>query len=225
VGWGHDRRPLAAALIVVALGATACGGRFTLPPASTGGANRAGTAHTDLGGTASTSASNSAGLTLPTLPPGETPSGSSSSVPVPRTTVPSTGSAQKAIADAYETYLYDLSGLDDTLSKAYIGPLASVTTNRLAQASVRQAAAILAAQEHGVGTLRDDHMTIAMTGSASAALADCQDQEHFYLVSDDSDTPDPFVARGYFVGSAQFVLQDGHWLVDTFTTTHVPCTF
>ena len=54
---------------------------------------------------------------------------------------------------AYESYLVDLSGLDDNLSQGYVAPLAAVTTTRLAQASVRQAAAILAAQEHGVGTL------------------------------------------------------------------------
>ena len=160
-----------------------------------------------------------------TLPVGATPSGSSSPAPTPRTTVPSTGSAQTAITNAYETYLVDLSGLDDTLNKAYIGPLASVTTHRLAQASVRQAAALLRAQEHGVGTLRDDHVTITMTGNASAALVDCQDEQDFYLVSDDSATPDPFVARGDFVGSAQLVLQGGQWLVDTFTTTHVGCAF
>ena len=96
-----------------------------------------------------------------------------------------------------------------------------MTTTRLAQASVRQAAAILAAQEHGVGTLRDDQVSIVMTGTTSAALADCQDENDFYLVSDDTSTPDPFVQRGDFAGSAQMVLQNGHWLVDVFTTTHV----
>ena len=101
--------------------------------------------------------------------------------------------------------------------------MASVTTNRLAQASVRQAATLLAAQEHGVGTLRDDHVSVVMTGPASAALADCQDEDHFYLVDDNSGTPDPFIERGYFVGSAQMVLQNGHWLVDVFTTTHDSC--
>jgi hypothetical protein len=151
--------------------------------------------------------------------PGSLPPGSK-----PSTTAPSAGAAQSAITSAYETYLHDLSQLDDTLSKTYIGPLAAVTTTRLAQASVRQAAALLGAQEHAVGSLRDDHIAVTMTGSSSAALADCQDEEHFYPV-DGSGTPDPFVQRGYFVGSAQLVLQEGHWLVDTFTTTHVPCTF
>ena len=103
--------------------------------------------------------------------------------------------------------------------------MASVATNRLAQATVRQAAALQAAQEHGVGTLRDDHVSVVMTGPASAALADCQDEDNFYVVKDSSGTPDPFIQRGIFVGSAQMVLQDGHWLVDVFTTTHDACTF
>jgi hypothetical protein len=129
------------------------------------------------------------------------------------------------ILSAYESYLVDLSGLDDNLSQGYIAPLASVTTNRLAQASVRQAAAILAAQEHGVGTLHDDHVSVVMTGPTSAALADCQDEFDFYLVSDGSSAPDAFVQRGDFAGSAQMVLQNGHWLVDVFTTTHVACAY
>lgn len=136
-----------------------------------------------------------------------------------------TDPTQRAILSVYESYLVDLSGLDDNLSQAYIGPLASVTTNRLAQASVRQAAAILAAQEHGVGTLHDGHVSVVMTGPTSAALADCQDEYDFYLVSDGTSTPDAFVQRGYFAGSAQMVQQDGHWLVDVFTTTHVVCAY
>jgi hypothetical protein len=133
--------------------------------------------------------------------------------------------SKKAITAAYETYLVDLSGLDDNLNEGYVAPLASAATSRLAQASVRQAASLLHAKEHGVGTLRDDHLTILMTGLTSATLADCQDEKDFYLVSDASGTPDPFVARGTFAGSAQLVLQDGHWLVDVFTTTHVTCDF
>jgi hypothetical protein len=166
------------------------------------------------------------GATTSSTPtPGAASKGSSPAAPSPQTTENSGETTQQEITNAYEAYLVDLSGLDDTLSKSYLSPLASVTTNRLAQATVRQAAAILNAQEHGVGTLRDDHVAITMSGNASAALADCQDEDDFYLVSDDSDTPDTFVARGDFVGSAQLVLQDGHWLVDTFTTTHVTCTF
>lgn len=162
---------------------------------------------------------------LPTLPKGGRPA----TTQVPTTEAGAGGVAtdptQRAILTAYESYLVDLSELDDNLSQAYIAPLASVTTTRLAQASVRQAAAILAAKEHGVGILHDKHVSVVMTGPSSAALADCQDEYDFYLVSDGSSTPDPFVQRGDFAGSAQVVLQNGHWLVDVFTTTHVTCTY
>lgn len=219
-GFGH--RLLAPALIVTALGAAACGGRVALPtaipPTSTSagqaGAGSVGNRGTSAGGTGTSS----------TLPAGAGQSGTPSPTPNSNTTAPPAGVVKNAITVAYETYLLRLSQLDDTLSKTYVGPLATVTTNRLAQASVRQAAALLAAQEHAVGSLQDDHIAITMASSSSAALADCQDEDHFYVVSA-SGTPDSFVQRGYFVGSAQLVLQGGHWLVDTFTTTHVPCTF
>jgi hypothetical protein len=217
---------LVAALISAPLGFAACGGRAAIPLDAKGGAVQPlpTTSTVGRGGASGSAGTAGGGATLPRLPE-DNPTQSTSVASAPRTTVPAGGTPQMEIVNAYETYLYDLSGLDDNLSQAWIGPLASVTTNRLAQASVRQAAAILDAHEHGVGTLRDDHMAITMTGPASAALADCQDEEHFYLVSDDSDTPDAFVERGYFVGSAQLVLQAGHWLVDVFTTTHDECAF
>ena len=175
--------------------------------------------------TTTTTTTGSNRSSLPSLPAGAKPT----TAAVPGVTIPpglaSGDPTEKAIVTAYETYVVELSGLDDNLSQGYIAPLAAVTTTRLAQASVRQAAAILAAQEHGIGTLRDDHVSVIMTGATSAALADCQDENDFYLVSDDSSTPDPFVQRGDFAGSAQMVLQDGRWLVDVFTTTHVPCTY
>src|SRR6185437_4386319 len=162
---------------------------------------------------------------VPTLPKGGRPL--TTHAPAIGSGVGAAGSdpTQRAILGAYESYLVDLSELDDNLSQGYIAPLASVTTTRLAQASVRQAAAILAAQEHGVGTLHDDHVSVVMTGPTSAALADCQDEYDFYLVSDSTSTPDAFVQRGHFAGSAQLLLQNGHWLVDVFTTTHVACAY
>ena len=216
---------LVTALIVAPLLLAACGERAPLPNGSAGdsantsrGSN--GSAYTTTTSTTSTGAS-----ALPTLPKGARP---------PTTVLPTIGAGvghaagdptQRAILSAYESYLVDLSGLDDNLSQGYIAPVATVTTNRMAQASVRQAAAILAAQEHGVGTLHDDHVSVVMTGPSSAALADCQDEFDFYLVSDGTSTPDPFVQRGDFAGSAQMVLQNGHWLVDVFTTTHVACAY
>jgi hypothetical protein len=133
--------------------------------------------------------------------------------------------ALQAILDVYQTYLYDLSGLDDNLNQAWVAPLAQVATTRLAQATVRQAAAILDAHEHGVGTLRDDKVTVEMTGAGTAALADCQNEKDFYLVSDSSNTPDPVLTRADFVGAAQLVNQGGRWYVDVFTTTHTECNF
>ena len=225
---GRWRPLLAAALVIAASGLTACGGRFRLPP-DAGGASSNPQAATRAGGAGGAAPSTSPTTTGGVVPrQAGTPAGGTSSTSTtlpPKTTVPTVSQPHAAIAGAYQAYLTDLSGLDDTLSRAYVAPLASVTTTRLGQASVRQAAAILSAQEHGVGTLRDAHLGIRMTGPASAALADCQDQEDFYLVSDQSGTPDPFVQRGYFVGSAQLVLEGGHWLVDTFTTTRVPCSF
>ncbi len=221
------RARLAIALIVAPVLLAACGERAHIPTGASGDASRVVTgADGSPQTTTTTSTAASGSAALPTLPKG--------SRPTTTTRPPAAGNvggaaasnpADKPIVSAYESYLTDLSGLDDNLSKGYIAPLASVTTTRLAQASVRQAAAILAAKEHGVGTLHDDQVTVVMTGPDSAALADCQDEYDFYLVSDDNATPDPFVQRGDFAGSAQMVLQNGHWLVDVFTTTHVACSY
>lgn len=129
------------------------------------------------------------------------------------------------LQDVYERYLYDLSGLDDNLNRSWIAPLAGVTTSRLAQATVRAAGAILASHEHGVGLLRDDRITIQVTGADSAVIIDCQDDIDFYLVSDTTGQPDAIVERGDFVGSAKMVKENGTWHVDVFTTTHYRCTY
>ena len=185
----------------------ACGGRVPLPTGATGTTHGvSGTEHAGSGGTTSTSTGSAQGSTLPTLPPGPTPpSTTTSSVAIPGGTTP-TDPTKQAVLTAYETYLVDLSGLDDTLSQGYIAPLAAVTTNRLAQASVRQAAALLAAHEHGVGTLRDDKVTVVLRGSDAADITDCQDEFDFYLVADSTGTADPFVQRGDFAGAAQLVV-------------------
>lgn len=209
-------------ILTAAILLSSCGGRVPLP--TTGGrasASRivAGTRlspTTDSAGGPATETSPTTSADLPT---------STNQPTVPRPAASPANPTTEAILTAYEGYLTDLSVLDDDLNSQDIGPLASVTTTRLAQASVRQAAALQAAKEHGVGILRDDDVKIVMTGPDSASLVDCQDEEHFYLVEDESGTPDPFVARGYFVGSAQLVIQQGRWLVDVFTTTHVTCTY
>ncbi len=216
---------LAAALIAAPLLLAACGERAHIPSGSA--SVSAGSSRSNVSDETTTTTSTASGAAaLPTLPRGSRPP-NSTEAPAggPGVSAALTDPTQRAILTAYESYLVDLSGLDDNLSQGYIAPLASVTTTRLAQASVRQAAAILAAQEHGVGTLHDDQVSVVVTGPASAALADCQNELDFYLVSDGSSTPDAFVQRGDFAGSAQMVLQNGHWLVDVFTTTHVACAY
>ncbi|HWF16314.1 MAG TPA: hypothetical protein VG244_09060 [Acidimicrobiales bacterium] len=219
------RAPLAIALIAAPLLFAACGERAHLPNGGTAAGSLPRQTRNPAAESTSTSTAGPGLASLPTLPNGAKPTTTPSPVPSGARDGASTDPVQKAIASAYESYLVDLSGLDDNLSEGYVAPLAAVTTTRLAQATVRQAAAILAAREHGVGTLRDDHVSVVMTGAGSAVFADCQDENDFYLVNDDTSTPDPFIQRGDFAGSAQMVLQAGHWLVDVFTTTHVPCSY
>jgi hypothetical protein len=222
------RARLAIALIVAPVLLAACGERANIPRGASGVTSRVATGADGSAQTTTTSSpAASSSAAPPTLPKGLRPT-TTTTQPARVSAVggaAASSPADKPIVGAYESYLTDLSGLDDNLSQGYIAPLASVTTTRLAQASVRQAAAILAAKEHGVGTLHDDQVTVVMTGPDSAALADCQDEYDFYLVSDATSTPDPFVQRGDFAGSAQMVLQNGHWLVDVFTTTHVACSY
>jgi hypothetical protein len=201
---------------------TACGGRVPLPKDVAYGALTTSPSATPSGGP-TTSSGASATPPLPSLPSGAAPPPTRTVTPDPAVT--SGDPTKQAIFTAYETYLFDLSGLDDTLSRDYIPPLAGVTTSRLAEASVRQAAALLNAHEHGVGTLRDDRISILMPNATTADIADCQDEYGFYPVEDANGTTDPFVQRGYFAGAAQLVFEGDHWLVDVFSTTHITCTF
>ena len=217
-----------AALVLAPFVLGACGGRAHAPL----GVPLRGTASPSGGsgaGVSSPASSNSGHHQSAVSSPSSEVSGTTNTTarptPSTHTSALAPGPVRTAISTAYGTYLLDLSGLDDNLNKVWVDRIATVTTNRLGQASVRQAAALLAAQEHGVGQLRDDHVNIVMTGPSSAAVADCQDEFHFYLVNDNSGTPDPFIDRGYFVGSAQMLLQDGKWLVDVFTTTHATCAY
>jgi hypothetical protein len=130
-----------------------------------------------------------------------------------------------AIERVYETYLYDLSGLDDYLNQSWVPPLAEVTTTSLGEATVRAAAAILHAKEHGVGTLKDDKVVVKITGPSSASLVDCQNEKDFYLVENKTGIPDPAVSRNDFVGVAQLVNHNGRWYVSVFATTHTVCSY
>ncbi|HEX3796875.1 MAG TPA: hypothetical protein VHV57_20440 [Acidimicrobiales bacterium] len=196
----------------------ACGGRVPLPTGDPAAAHHVVTSTTSAPSPTTTGSSS-----LPTLPGGSSAPPTTVVEPDPAATAGNP--TKQIILTAYETYLFDLSGLDDTLNKAYIPPLAAVTTYRLAEASVRQAAALLNAHEHGVGTLHDDRVTVVEVSSTSADITDCQDENDFYPVENADGAPDAFVQRGYFAGAAQLVFQGGHWLVDVFTTTRVTCTF
>ena len=208
------RALFAAGLTLSALGLAACGGRFVSPHGAAARTTVIGGGQTSEDGgysTTSTSSSTGAGSGpsgLPSLPSTATHPATVPTTAHVGTTAVRTRPRRRSPATTRRTWSTS-PGLDDNLSKAYVGPLASVTTNRLAQASVRQAATLLAAQEHGVGTLRDDHVSVVMTGPASAALADCQDEHHFYLVNDNSGTPDPFIERGYFVDRPRWCSRTG----------------
>ena len=148
-----------------------------------------------------------------------------STTPPAPTTYPGPAPTAEPVIAVYERYLYDLSGLLDTLNQTWIRRVQIVTTNRLAQASVRTAAAVLYAHEHGVGQLRDDHVSVRFNGSDEALLTDCQDEQDFYLVSDSTGRPDPAVQRGFFAGTAVVVFQSGAWVVDTYRPTNAACSY
>ena len=198
------------------------GGSRLRPPGA--GGRRGGVGKADTSTTTDAGSGASSTRAAPTASSADHVS-STTQATAPHQVVAAASPAIQSLLKPYEDYLTDLSALDDNLNRAAIGPLASVTTTRLAQASVRQAATLQAAHEHGVGTLRDDQVKVVMTAEDSASVVDCQDEDNFYPVGNGTGTPDPFVARGYFVGSAQMVFQQGRWLVDVFTTTHVTCTF
>ena len=175
-------------------------------------------------------------------PPGLGASTTGTSIPstdgevLPTSTIPSTppgsdatfsaaGSASEQIAATYQRYLYLFSGLDSNLNSSWVLPLSQVTTQRLAEAVVRQASALLHSRGHAVGEVTERRLTIKMTGATTASVADCEDYESFYLVDDSTAKPDPGIVRGYFVGTAQLVKVDGRWLVDVVATTHATCRF
>jgi hypothetical protein len=135
------------------------------------------------------------------------------------------GSDFAQIEATYRRYLYLFSGLDTNLNSSWVLPLSQVTTQRLAEAVVRQASALLHSRGHAVGEVTGRRLTIKMTGPDAASLADCEDYQSFYLVDDATNRPDPGVVRGYFVGTAQLVKVNGRWLVDVVATTHLTCRF
>lgn len=133
--------------------------------------------------------------------------------------------ATVSVESSYGQFLYALSGFLDSLNQSWIPKIQAAATDRLAQASVRTGAAILYSREHGVGELRDSHVSVKFQGSDEALLTDCEDEQHFYLVSDSTGDADPAVHRGYFTGTAVLVLQNGKWLVDIYRPSTATCTY
>jgi len=210
--------------LAVVLAVPGCGGRFdrAAPAPFAPAGSSTGTTQPDFTSIGPGSQS------TPALLPGNAVAGSPpvSVAPPLRATVAGDPQAatKLAIYNAYETFLYDLSGMDDTLNQSWVPRLTQVATTRLAVAVVRQARTLLAAHEHGAGLLRDDKMTIDVINTGSAALADCQNERDFYVVMSNKN-PDPGISRGYYVGAAQLVNSGGKWLVDVFTTTHLTCSY
>lgn len=219
--------PSAHSVETLVVGSVAPSVATLLPPASTPAAGQP-----DPNVSAAVSAG-PGGSYLPPVPQRSTTAPRSHAVPAsssphaPSTTPAQTHAAgdadEQAIRAAYDQYLYVYSGLMAYLNRTWIPPLTEVATQDLSTATVRAAAAIKHAQEHGVGQLHHSKVSVTRTAGDRASIADCQDQLHFYLVSDKTGKPDPAVTRGYFVGAVNLVKVDGHWLVSTYTTTHQEC--
>lgn len=127
-----------------------------------------------------------------------------------------------AIRAAYQAWMNDLSGLFENLSPVWVHAISEVATPAMTRAAQQAAGAIQQAHDHGVGTLVDGHRVISIKGS-TASLSDCLDELHWYVVEDANNTPDPSVSRGYFVGSASFVLTGGQWFVSEWNSHPKRC--
>jgi hypothetical protein len=158
--------------------------------------------------------------TTPLPASGPQPAGAASTTPV--TAGEDTTSQLQSV---YDTFLSDISGLDDNLNQTWVSAIQQVVTARLLKAAEEQAETILAAHEHGTGTLKDAHQVVEVTGPATASIFDCLDEVDWYLVEDASGQPDPGITRGDFVGIADLVLQDGHWYVDVWQPSQGRCQF
>jgi hypothetical protein len=147
--------------------------------------------------------------------------------PGPESTTPVTAGEDTTaqLQAVYDTFLADISGLDDNLNQSWLTALQQVVTPRLLKAADEQAETFLAAHEHGTGTLKDAHQVVKITGSKTATIFDCLDEVDWYLVEDASGQPDPGIARGDFVGIADLVLQGGRWYVDIWQPSQGQCHF
>jgi hypothetical protein len=143
---------------------------------------------------------------------------------------PSRGRGSAAQADAtraglaaYHTFLADVEGLDHDFGAGWVARMRDVAVPSLVDAARRAAASIQQAHEHGVGQLTETRAVVTVSGS-TGSLVDCLDEQNWYVVSDTTGKPDPGVSRGYYTGTASFVLQNGRWYVQTWRPTQNRCT-
>jgi hypothetical protein len=211
-------------LAFLAAGVTSCGLRVNRPAAGPGiitsvpsTATTTTTGPPEPGSSAIPTTTN-----LPPLPTGGSNSPGQSSLSPPTTAGASRNTQLLAV---YDRFLHDIAGLDDNLNQSWIAALKQVATARLVNAAERQAQSILNAQEHGIGSLQDDHQLTKITSSTTASVFDCLDEQHWYLIQNTTGQPDPGVTRGYYIGIADLVLQGGRWYVDVWQPSQGQCRF
>jgi hypothetical protein len=219
------RTPRVVALVIAAAaltGLAGCGLRVN--PDQAGST----TTIANSGATSTTGATGTTETSTAAAPPSTTPlpvSGSPSAGPQSTTPVTAGEDTTAQLQAVYDTFLADISGLDDNLNQSWLSAIKQVVTPRLLKAAQEQAETILAAHEHGTGTLKDAHQVVKVTGPATASIFDCLDEVDWYLVEDASGQPDPGITRGDYVGIADLILQDGHWYVDIWQPSQGQCRF
>ena len=219
------RREALAVTAVLLLGAAGCGGST-----AAAGPRRSAAPTVPSTGTSSTRA-----------PAGSTPLGvgsSASGLPAlngtgtatPRPFRPRAGSVDAAgstdpkalINLVYDTWMTDLSGLFANLTQPWVTAISDIATPAMTTAAQRSASALQQAHDHALGTLVDSRRVVTVKG-ATAILTDCLDELHWYVVENANGKPDPSVTRGYFVGTADFVLTRGQWYVSSWNSHPQRC--
>jgi hypothetical protein len=220
-------RILAPLIVSAALiGLAGCGLRVNAmrDSATTVTANSDASGTTSTTSTTSTSSTNTPSAAAPTI---TTPLPALGPRPGPGATTPVTAAENTPdqLHAVYDTFLADISGLDDNLNQSWATSLQQVVTPRLLNAAEKQAETFLRAHEHGTGVIKDAHRVVKITGPTTASIFDCLDEVDWYLVEDASGQPDPGITRGDFVGIADLVLQDGRWYVDVWQSSQGQCRF
>jgi hypothetical protein len=131
--------------------------------------------------------------------------------------------AKAQVGLVYDAWMSDLTGLLANLTQPWVNAISELATPAMTTVAQRSAGALQQAHDHTVGTLVDSRRVITVTGS-KAALTDCLDELHWYVVENANGRPDPSVTRGYFVGTADFVLTQGQWRVSSWNSHPERCT-